>query len=108
MPPAVTIMTFATLADIDRCFDFQTDTSATVAIFKNKVRVSLIVIVLVGRVFIHRVAKNVRNKPGEIIALNQGLKRLTNFQSHVAINAMNDRLRKICGSFDMRNSKPFW
>jgi len=70
MPPTMAVMALATLSNIYGCFNFQSGTNTAIAFFINKIRVFLIVIMFVRRAFIHRVAKNIRNKPREIVALN--------------------------------------
>ena len=59
MPSAMAIMTFPPFANINGCFYLKTDISIFVAFFVNKIRVSLIVIMLIRRAFIHRIAKDV-------------------------------------------------
>ncbi len=53
MPSAMPIMAFTAFANVNRCFYLKPNTSIAIAWFINKVGVSLIVIMLIRRAFIH-------------------------------------------------------
>src|SRR5439155_9322254 len=69
--------------------------------FVNKVWISLVRIVFVRRMIVKRVAKHIRDKSAEVVALNVFGQGLRSTRDQVRIDSRHDALGEVHGSFQM-------
>lgn len=108
MPATMAVVTLSAFADIDGELDFKTDALPQVARRIDEVRVSLVMIVFIGRTTVHAITENVAYQTGEIVSLNQVLERHLRLDNHVSVHSVNDGLGQIRSVPNVAHSQTFW